>query len=128
MRTPVAILSLSLLSTLAAGGAEVRRVVLPERLTRGNTGVEPLSPIDSAAWLALADASVPPGGLKRIEAGVPSPKGLVRIDLRFDAGRVSGTVTLPEGLSGVFAWQGAETPLTGGENRIALGDGLDRQM
>ncbi len=63
MRTPVAILSLALLSTLAAAGAEVRRVILPERLTRGNTGVEPLSPIDSAAWLASADAALPPGGL-----------------------------------------------------------------
>ena len=63
MRTPVAILSLSLLTALAAPGAEVRRVILPERLSRGNTGVAPLSPMDNAAWLAPADASLPPGGL-----------------------------------------------------------------
>ena len=82
---------------------DVRRVILPERLSRGNTGVEPLSPIDRAAWLAPADAAIPPGGLF----------------LRFDGGRVAGTVTLPEGLPGVFAWQGVETPLSPGENRIA---------
>ena len=33
---------------------------------------------------------------------------------------VNGTfLTLPEGLPGGFAWQGGETPLSPGENRIA---------
>lgn len=69
--------------------------------------VRPLS-----ALLCLLSASL-------AVAGVPSPRGLVRADLRFDGGRVAGTVTLPEGLPGVFAWQGVETPLSPGANRIA---------
>ena len=46
-----------------AGAVDVRRIVLPERLSRGNTSVEPLSPIDSAAWISAADETLPPGGL-----------------------------------------------------------------
>ena len=42
---------------------EVRRVILPERLERGNTAVVPLSPVDSAAWIAPAGKTVPKGGL-----------------------------------------------------------------
>ena len=68
--------------SLAAGGAEVRRVILPERLTRGNTGVEPLSPIDRAAWLA-AD----PGSFRTLEEadrlaeklGVPAAERLATL-------------------------------------------------
>ena len=42
---------------------EVRRVILPERLECGNTAVVPLSPVDSAAWIAPAGKTVPKGGL-----------------------------------------------------------------
>ena len=81
------------------------------------TGVAGIRP--DAAGFARVRVAPQPGGLRRIEAGVPSPRGLVRADLRFDGGRVAGTVTLPEGLPGVFAWQGVETPLSPGANRIA---------
>lgn len=53
--------ALSLVGVTCA--AEVRRVILPERLTRGNAAVEPVSPIDAAAWISVADDSLPPGGL-----------------------------------------------------------------
>lgn len=66
------------------------------------TGVAGIRP--DAAGFARVRVAPQPGGLRRIEAGVPSPRGLVRADLRFDGGRVAGTVTLPEGLPGVFAW------------------------
>lgn len=82
-------------------------------LLTGVAGVRPDAP-----GFARVRVAPQPGGLKRIEAGVPSPRGLVRVDLRFDGEAVSGTVTLPEGLPGTFAWQGAETPLTGGVNVV----------
>ncbi len=82
-------------------------------LLTGVAGVRP-----DASGFARVRVAPQPGGLKRIEAGVPSPRGLVRVDLRFDGEAVSGTVTLPEGLPGTFAWQGAETPLTGGVNVV----------
>lgn len=44
------------LLALVSSAAEVRRVILPERLERGNTSVVPLSPIDWAAWIAPAEA------------------------------------------------------------------------
>ncbi len=63
-----------------------------------------------------------PGHLKFIRSTTPTPRGAVRLDLRFDAGKASGTVTLPAGLSGDFVWRGVEMPLNGGTNAVRLGD------
>lgn len=54
---------LALVLVLSASAEEVRRIVLPERLTRGNTSIVPLSPIDEAFWLAPRDTTIGPGGL-----------------------------------------------------------------
>ena len=62
-----------------------------------------------------------PAHLRRIRSATPTPKGDVRLDLSFDGGAVSGTVTLPDGLPGVFRWNGANTPLSSGTNPIRLG-------
>ena len=51
------------LFALCAPASEVKRIILPERLTRGNTAIVPMSPIDRAAWIAPADTALPPGGL-----------------------------------------------------------------
>ena len=59
-----------------------------------------------------------PGGLKWIKATMPTPRGMVSLDLRFEGGRASGTVTIPEGLPATFAWKGAERPLKTGANNI----------
>lgn len=59
-----------------------------------------------------------PAHLKWIRSSTPTPKGLVKLDLRFDDGKVVGTVTLPENLSGEFVWAGAVTPLHAGVNEV----------
>ena len=59
-----------------------------------------------------------PAHLKRIRSVTPTPKGDVKLDLSFDGGKVSGTVTLPDGLPGVFRWNGTDQPLSSGRNAI----------
>ena len=62
-----------------------------------------------------------PGHLRCLRSRTPTPRGGVALDLAFDgAGDVSGTVTLPAGLSGTFRWRGSDRPLAPGRNDIAL--------
>ena len=63
-----------------------------------------------------------PAHLKAIRSATPTPHGFVRQDLRFEGGRVSGTVELPTGLPGEFVWQGMVRPLKCGVNMIELPD------
>jgi hypothetical protein len=61
-----------------------------------------------------------PGHLRHLRSRTPTPRGDVALDLAFDgAGGVSGTVTLPAGLSGTFRWRGSDRPLAPGRNNIA---------
>ena len=61
-----------------------------------------------------------PAHLRVLRSRTPTPHGDVVLDLAFDgAGGVSGTVTLPAGLSGTFRWHGADRPLSPGRNDIA---------
>lgn len=59
-----------------------------------------------------------PGSLSFIRATMPSPKGNISVDLSFKDGKVSGTINLPKGLSGVFVWEGVEVNLVEGENNL----------
>lgn len=59
-----------------------------------------------------------PGSLTFIKAVFPHYKGFVKVDLKFVKGNVEGTVTLPEGLSGTFVWQGKSIAVEPGENLI----------
>ena len=59
-----------------------------------------------------------PGGLKWLKATMPTSKGDVALDLRFENGKAVGSVTLPEGLPGTFVWQDVEHPLRAGVNII----------
>lgn len=59
-----------------------------------------------------------PGGLSFVRARAPHPKGTVAVDLNFEGTGATGTVTLPEGVEGVFKWNGTERQLAPGENRI----------
>ncbi len=77
-------------------------------------GVKPSAPFFGSVCVAPQ-----PGPLAFIKAGTPTPHGRVDEDLRFEAGKVYGTVTLPQGLSGTFRWHGKELPLRPGVNDVA---------
>ena len=78
-------------------------------LPRYLAGVEPVGDFFRSVRIAPN-----PAGLRRIDCAVPSPRGAIEVELSFAGDEVFGTVTLPEGLDGVFAWRGRETPLKGG--------------
>lgn len=59
------------------------------------------------------------GDLEFIDGALPHPKGMIEVNLqRKEGGGVSGTITLPEGLSGRFAWGGEEQSLESGINPV----------
>lgn len=59
------------------------------------------------------------GGLKWVKASLPTLKGAIEVDLkRKGATGITGTVTLPEGVTGVFVWDGKEEQLKPGTTKI----------
>ena len=82
-------------------------------LLTGVAGIKPAA--DGFSRVRIAPDS---GGLEFIRAQCPTPKGAVEVDLRFGAGEVSGTATLPEGLTGEFVWKGKTTKLEEGVNKL----------
>ena len=82
-------------------------------ISRFVLGVSPSVPGYGAVRIAPQ-----PGPLRRLSAKVPTPRGVVGEDLRFEGGAVHGTVTLPEGMSGTFAWNGQSTALRAGVNAV----------
>lgn len=85
-------------------------------LQTGVAGIRPRGTGFSAVEIAPQ-----PGGLKFITASMPTPKGIVSVDLNFDGEDVAGTLTLPPGLPGVFRWKNERQPLREGLNRIHRG-------
>jgi hypothetical protein len=61
------------------------------------------------------------GRLDEIDAGVPLPTGLVAVKLRRVGTGVAGSVTLSEGVTGTFRWNGKSMALTAGENKVETG-------
>jgi len=84
-------------------------------LHAGVAGVTPSAPGFKAVRVAPQ-----PGGLKKITSKTPHPKGFVEQRLAFEGDKVSGTVTLPEGIAGEFIWRGARLPLKAGAQEISL--------
>ena len=80
-------------------------------LLTGIAGIQPAD--DGFAAVRIAPC---PGGLKWIRASMPTPRGAVDVDLRFDRESPSGTVSLPAGLPGVFLWNGSKRNLLPGCN------------
>ena len=80
------------------------------------TGVAGIRP--AAEGFKAVRIAPQPGGLKWFKATMPTPKGPVALDLRFDGGQAVGEVVLPSGLPGTFVWKGAERLLHAGSNRI----------
>ena len=79
----------------------------------GVAGIRPAS--DGFGSVVVAPQ---PGGLKWIRASMPTPKGMVSVDLDFSGAGPTGVVTLPEGLPGEFVWKGRRIPLRDGLNPI----------
>lgn len=81
-----------------------------------HTGVAGVKP--EGVGYAKVRVAPQPGGLKWYKSTTPTAKGLLRQNLQFRDGGVSGTVVLPEGLSGTFIWSGTSSRLVPGVNRI----------
>jgi hypothetical protein len=61
------------------------------------------------------------GTLDWIEGTMPHQLGDIRVDLRkTDSGGLSGSVTLPDGLTGTFRWGGSVIELLSGQTDISL--------
>ena len=60
-----------------------------------------------------------PAGLRRIRAKAPSPKGVIGADFDFADGAAKGRIVLPEGMTGVFEWNGTRQALHSGENTVS---------
>lgn len=60
-------------------------------------------------------------GLKNLSGSMPHPLGLISVSYTIDDyGEGEARVILPEGLSGVFIWEGKELPLISGDQVISL--------
>ena len=79
-------------------------------------GVTPAAP-----FFAKVRVAPSPGSLRSVRAKTPHPRGFVEADFRFDEkGGVSGSVTLPDGVTGEFVWKGEPRPLQPGFNDVSL--------
>jgi hypothetical protein len=60
-----------------------------------------------------------PGEFRYVKGSVPHPQGLITVELhRKRTGGLTGSVTLPGNLQGIFLWQGTEITLHPGVNSI----------
>ena len=76
-------------------------------------GVSPAEPFFRSVRIAPN-----PAGLGRIRATVPSPKGVIGVDLKFAPQGGVGTISLPEGLSGTYEFKGRTRTLHPGTNEL----------
>ena len=81
-----------------------------------HTGV--LGVKSAAPFFAKVRIAPQPADLKWIKAKTPHPQGLIETDIAFKDGDVSGTVTLPGDLTGMFEWKGKTIPLHPGRNDL----------
>ena len=86
-------------------------------MQRGLAGVTSSAPFFERVRVAPC-----PGKLRFIRSRTPHPKGFVETDLAFDGGGVSGSVSLPMGVTGEFAWKEHVKELQSGINTIQLGE------
>jgi hypothetical protein len=60
------------------------------------------------------------GPLASLRGEIPHPAGTLAADLAVDGDRLTGTVALPPGVTGVLTWRGAHQRLEAGSPTIAL--------
>ena len=78
-------------------------------------GIRPLTPGFRSVEIAPS-----PGKLTKIKSSMPHQAGTIEMDLSFGPSIVSGSVTLPGGIDGVFKWNGKQIKLHEGEQAIHL--------
>ncbi len=61
-----------------------------------------------------------PGDLNAIDVRYPHPAGEITESLRCTGNQMSGSITLPVGLTGTFEWHGKTIPIVSGRNAIEL--------
>jgi len=61
-----------------------------------------------------------PGELKFVEANFVHPKGEIKMNLKFDKGKVKGDITVPKNIKAEFLWEGKTRKLVAGINKINL--------
>ena len=88
-------------------------------MQRGLAGVTSSAPFFERVRVAPC-----PGKLRFIRSRTPHPKGFVETDLAFDGDGVSGSVSLPMGVTGEFAWKEHVKELQPGINTIQLGESM----
>jgi len=79
-------------------------------------GITPSSP-----GFQSVDITPAMGDLRRIEASVPHPAGMIEVQLnRRGSKGIRGSITLPPGIKGTFNWNKKEIPLAPGKQDISL--------
>ncbi len=78
-------------------------------------GIRPLTPGFRSVEIAPC-----PENLTSIKSSMPHPAGTIAMDLSFSPSAVSGTISLPGGIDGVFKWNGRRIKLHEGEQDIHL--------
>ncbi|MBE8721973.1 alpha-L-rhamnosidase-related protein [Sphingobacterium pedocola] len=76
-------------------------------------GVEPASP---GFETVLIQPNL--GSLSFVKGEIPHPQGIIKLHLRKTNANLTGEITLPKGLSGVYRHQGRNIKLLGGTNNI----------
>jgi hypothetical protein len=60
------------------------------------------------------------GSLRHVEAGLPTPKGMIEVSYARAGDRLAADVTLPEGVSGELVWNDQIVDLRPGQQRLTL--------
>ena len=61
------------------------------------------------------------GNLTQASGKIPHPSGEIAVSYRRAGDALTAEIALPEGVGGVLAWKGKETPLSGGKQTVTLG-------
>ncbi len=78
-------------------------------------GIEPSAP-------GFTRVAIEPylGPLGSLQAAMPAPRGMIAVNYQRDAKQFTAEITLPEGVSGYFVWDGRRTPLHSGKQHLLL--------
>jgi hypothetical protein len=78
-------------------------------------GIQPASP-------GFARVKITPhlGKLRKLDAAMAHPNGLIETRYRLQGNRLTAVVILPQGLEGIFEWKGRTHSLSAGKNRFSL--------